>query len=134
MYIQTRTEALGSFLKNFLTFGALASSEKHFKEIFVPAQKIRTKIKEELETALKEVDLIATPTVPFRSPELKDLVNIYSLDNTADFYTSAANLAGLPALSIPVKPDEGLPAGLHLMSRAFEEAALLKAFHALENG
>lgn len=133
MYIQTRTEALGSFVKNFLTFGTLVSSEKHFQEIFVPAQKMRTKIKEEMQNALKKVDLIATPTVPLRSPLLEDLADNFSLDNAADFYTSAANLAGLPALSIPIKPEKGLPAGLHLTGRAFEETSLLKAFHALEN-
>lgn len=131
MYINTRTEGLGEHLKRFLAFGALASSEKHFQEYFLPAQKMRTKIKGELEEVLEKVDMIATPTVPFMAPYIEHVEKDCSIAPAADTFTSAANLAGIPALSIPVKA-ETMPAGLQLMGKAFQEDSLLKVSHALE--
>ncbi len=133
MYINSRTEGFGSFLKQYVTFGALASSEKYFNEIFVSAQKLRTKIKEELEESLKTVDMIAAPAVPFRAPLLSDLDSRYGLDSSANIFTAAANLAGNPALTIPVTSDDDLPAGLQLIGRFFDEGKLLSVLHALEN-
>ncbi len=131
MYINTRTEGFGEHLKRFLAFGALASSEKHFQEYFLPAQKMRTRIKDELEEILEEVDMIATPTVPFMAPSLERVEKDCSIAPAADTFTSAANLAGLPSLSVPVKA-ETMPAGLQLMGRPFQENLLLKVSHALE--
>lgn len=132
MYIKSRTEGFSSFLKKYLTFGALASSENHIKEIFNPAQKMRTKIKEELEEILKTVEMVVTPTVPFRSPAFSNLDSCYGIDSHANTFTAAVNLAGLPALTIPVKTDQDLPAGLQLIGRAFDEGKLLNVWNALE--
>ncbi|UNC91491.1 amidase family protein [Candidatus Contubernalis alkaliaceticus] len=132
MYIKSRTEGFGSFLKKYLTFGALASAEDHIKEIFNPAQKMRTKIKEELEEALKTVDMVVTPTVPFRAPVFSNLDSFYGIDSHAHTFTAAVNLAGLPALTVPVKADQDLPTGLQLIGRAFEEGKLLNVWKALD--
>lgn len=132
MYIESRTEGLSSFLKQYLTFGALVSSESHYNEIFLPAQKIRTKIKEELEEILKTVDMVVTPTVPFRAPLFSDLDSCYGLDSSANIFTAAANLAGNPALSVPLKSDGDLPAGLQLIGKFFDEGKMLSIMNILQ--
>lgn len=132
MYIKTRTEGLGTYLKRFLTFGAMASSEKHFNSLFLTAQKMRTKIIKELQKTLEEVDMIATPTVPFQAPSLESSGKEEGITGSADVFTSAANLAGLPAISIPVNIDTSTPTGFQLIGRTFEEGTLLKVLHSLE--
>jgi len=136
MYRQTRTEGFSSSLKQLLTFGAMVSSGKFYHDYFLKAQKMRTLIKQELEECLGEYDLIVVPTTPFRAPALKNGFKECLLPDPAASYTAAANLAGLPALTFPVFMQDAAgginTAGLHFMTKPWDEAILLQAALSLE--
>ncbi len=138
MYRLTRTEGFSSEVKQFLTFGALISSGKYYKDYFVKAQKMRTIIKREIDECLQQYDLIITPTTPFKAPPLGGGVkgsNESLLPDSAASYTAAANLAGLPAMTMPL-PSRGtdtLPtAAFHFTAKAWDETLLLQAAQLLE--
>ncbi len=132
MYMQTRTAYLGERTKAYLTFGALMSSGKNYQDYFLWAQKNRRVIFDTLMRLFLEVDFILLPCVPHQAPVLTDLDDKDNLENPADVYTSLANLAGIPAITVPVGLHKGLPVGIQLMGRPFSEAALLKMAKALE--
>jgi aspartyl-tRNA(Asn)/glutamyl-tRNA(Gln) amidotransferase subunit A len=136
MYAQTRSEGFSSRLKKFLTFGALVSTAKYYQDYFLRAQKLRTVIAGELEECLQEFGLLLTPTTPFQAPELGaagggSARSREELLDPADYYTAAANLAGLPALTFPLHT-AGLPYGLQLLGKKEDELTLLKAGLLLE--
>ncbi len=135
MYRQTRTEGFSSNLKKFLTFGALISSGKYYHDCFLKAQKMRSLIKDELEKCLLQYDLLVVPTVPFKAPLLGSGISPL-LPDFAAYYTAAASLAGLPALTFPLKDPAqkgGLPvAGLQLIGKAWDEKTLLQVSLLLE--
>jgi aspartyl-tRNA(Asn)/glutamyl-tRNA(Gln) amidotransferase subunit A len=125
MYIKTRTAGFGQRVKEMLTLGALVSSGKNYQDHFLWAQKYRRVIKEQLEAVLEETPFLILPTLPFAPPALSRQEP--GLEYRGDTYTSLANLAGLPAISLPAGIHEGLPIGLQLVGRPFEEGALLNA-------
>lgn len=133
MYTATRTSGFSSKLKQFITFGALVSSEKYYTSYFVKSQKMRTRIARELESCLEEYDLVLTPTVPFTAPRLEGPRVAWQLPDPAHFFTAAANLSGLPALTFPLPSASALPVGLQFIGRFGDEAALLEAAQLLEN-
>lgn len=136
MYRLTRTEGFSSFVKEFLTFGALISSGKYYKDYFLRAQKMRTIIKKELEDCLQQYDLLLIPAVPFSAPSLENGATGSNLPDPAAYYTAAANLSGLPAITCPIpghKPADSLPnAGLQFIAKIWDEALLLKTVRFLE--
>jgi aspartyl-tRNA(Asn)/glutamyl-tRNA(Gln) amidotransferase subunit A len=93
---------------------------------------VRTLIRRDFDQAFASCDLLAMPTTPtpaFRMGEkTDDPLEMY----LADIFTVPANLAGLPGLSLPCGLVSGLPAGLQLLARPFEEATLLRAGHAFQ--
>ena len=129
---QTRGRGFGDEVKRRIMIGTYALSAGYYDAYYKKAQQVRTLIRSEFETALGEVDLLATPTTPtvaFRLGEkLKDPLAMY----LNDLLTIPANIAGNPALSLPGGFSEGLPVGLQLIGRPFEEATLLRAAHAYE--
>ncbi len=139
MYRLTRTEGFSSEIKQFLTFGALISSGKYYNDYFLKAQKMRTVIKRELDECLQQYDLILTPTTPFKAPPLGDGEkenNENLLPDSAAFYTAAANLAGLPAMTVPLpsrSTDTLQAAALHFTAKAWDETLLLQTSQLLEN-
>jgi aspartyl-tRNA(Asn)/glutamyl-tRNA(Gln) amidotransferase subunit A len=124
MYVKTRTAYLGERVKEFLTFGAFVSSGKNHRDCFLWARKNRGAIYRSLMSLLSEYDFILLPTVPFPAPALYYSGN--GVDNAADVYTAPANLAGLPAVTVPAGLAGELPVGVQLTGRPFAEAALLK--------
>ena len=136
MYRQTRTAGFSGPLKQFLTFGAMASAGKFYHDCFLKAQKMRTLIKQELEECLGEYDLVVVPTTPFRAPVLKNGFIGCLLPDPATAYTAAANLAGLPALTFPVFMRDAAgginAAALNFMAKAWDESILLRAALSLE--
>ena len=138
MYRKTRTEAFGRKLKEFLTFGALVSSGNYYSRVFLRAQKMRTLIIKELEECLRAYDLILLPGTPNQAPLLtnSEEAPMLPLPDYAAFYTAAANLAGLPALTLPIPcPGRGLLTGsvsVQLLGKAWGEARLLQAALHLE--
>jgi aspartyl-tRNA(Asn)/glutamyl-tRNA(Gln) amidotransferase subunit A len=133
MYRATRGEGLGPEVKRRIMLGTYALSAGYYDAYYLKASKVRRLIRAELEAAFEEVDLIACPT----SPEAAFPLGAKSADPLSmyrsDVYTVTANLAGLPALSLPCGlTRDGLPIGFQLMARQFDEGRLLRAAHALE--
>ncbi len=128
----SRSEGFGAEVKRRILTGTYVLSSGYIDSYYVQAQKIRRLIQNELVKALQQVDLILGPTTPtcaFKlGDKIADPIQIY----LADVFTVAANLAGLPALSIPVGFSQGLPIGMQLMGKHFSESQLLNAAHAYQ--
>lgn len=126
---QSRSEGFGIEVKRRILTGTHVLSAGYFDAYYLQAQKIRRLIQMELLSTLKTVDLILGPTTPTCAFKIgqtaKDPVQSY----LADVFTVAANLAGLPAVSIPIGFHNNLPIGLQLMGTHFSEATLLAAAH-----
>ncbi len=128
-----RTRALfGAEAKRRIMIGTFVLSAGYYDAYYGKAQQVRALIGRDYERAFAAVDLIALPTSPtvaFRLGErTSDPLQMY----LSDVFTVAANLAGLPAVSVPCGLSGGLPVGLQLTSRPFEEATLLRAADAVE--
>ncbi len=130
MYIQTRTAGFGPRVKEFLAFGALVSSGENYQDYFVWAQKCRRLLQDRLQAVLQANPLIILPTLPCTPPPLSREEQEFG--SPGDVYTSLANLAGLPAITLPAATHEGLPVGLQLIGRPFQEGPLLSAAALLE--
>lgn len=128
MYKRTRSEGFGEEVKRRILIGTYALSVGFYDAYYQKAQKIRRLIKEDFNNVLKEVDVIIGPTSPhtaFKLGSKSDPVSMY----LEDIYTIAVNLAGLPAISIPVGIANGLPMGMHIIAGDFEEARILNVAH-----
>lgn len=133
MYMKTRSKGFGDEAKRRILLGTYVLSTGYYEAYYLKAQKVRTKIKEDFEKAFKVCDCIVTPTSPtpaFKIGEkLEDPLSMY----LSDIFTIPANLAGLPAISIPCGfSKEGLPLGLQIMGRPFDEETMLRAAYAFE--
>jgi len=108
------------------------SSAGSYESYFVKSQKVRALIRQDYDRAFQEFDLVATPTSPTTAftlgARLADPVQMY----LADVFTVSANLAGLPAVSVPCGFAGGLPVGLQFTGPAWEEARLLRVGGAYE--
>ena len=133
MYIKTRSKGFGNEAKRRILLGTYCLSTGYYDAYYLKAQKVRTKIKEDFDNAFKLCDLIVTPTTPtpaFKIGEkTKDPLSMY----LSDIFTISANLAGLPAISIPCGFSKGsLPIGLHMLAKPFGEETLFRAAYAFE--
>ncbi|RUR10673.1 Asp-tRNA(Asn)/Glu-tRNA(Gln) amidotransferase subunit GatA [Legionella sp. km772] len=126
---QSRTEGFGPEVQRRILTGTHVLSSGYFDAYYLQAQKIRRLIQEELVHTLKKVDVILGPTTPSCAFKIGEN-NADPIQNyLADVFTVAANLAGLPALSIPAGFKHNLPIGLQLMGAHFSEAKLLNMAH-----
>ncbi len=128
MYKRTRSEGFGDEVKRRILVGTYALSAGYYDAYYRKAQKIRRLIKDDFNKAFEEVDVIIGPTSPhtaFKLGSKSDPVSMY----LEDIYTIAVNLAGLPAISIPVGTANGLPMGMHIVAGDFEEARVLNVAH-----
>jgi aspartyl-tRNA(Asn)/glutamyl-tRNA(Gln) amidotransferase subunit A len=129
LYSRSRAEGFGTEVQRRILVGTYALSAGFFDAYYLKAQKVRRLIQQDFVTAFEDVDVIASPTSP--SPafaigaKTKDPVTMY----LEDLYTISANLAGLPALSVPGGEVGGLPVGLQLIGNYFTEARLLNTAH-----
>ncbi len=126
MYTATRSAGFSSKVKKFLTFGALVSAGDYYERYFLKGQRMRTSIIKELGECLEHWGLLLTPTTPFTAPEAGGPLDSSHLPDRASYYTAAASLCGLPALTFPVYTASRMPAGLQFTAKAGEEAALLR--------
>ncbi|MES9861763.1 MAG: Asp-tRNA(Asn)/Glu-tRNA(Gln) amidotransferase subunit GatA [Candidatus Thiodiazotropha sp. LLP2] len=129
LYKRSRGEGFGSEVKRRIMIGTYALSAGYYDAYYLKAQKTRHLISDDFKQAFEKVDVImgpATPTTAFNLGEkTNDPVTMY----LNDIYTIAANLAGLPGMSLPVGPVNGLPVGLQLIGNYFSEAKLLNVAH-----
>ena len=133
MYGRTRAEGFGPEVKRRIMLGTYALSAGYYEAYYGKAQRVRTLIKQDFEAVFQEVDLVVTPTSPtaaFRLGEkTADPLSMY----LSDIFTISANLSGLPAVSLPCGfTSRGLPIGLQLIGRAFDEATVLRGAYAYE--
>jgi aspartyl-tRNA(Asn)/glutamyl-tRNA(Gln) amidotransferase subunit A len=131
-YAESRAENLGSEVQRRILIGTFALSSGYIDAYYVHAKKVQTMIRQGYKEAFESVDLIVTPTAPttaFKLGEkLADPLSMY----LEDIFTVSANVAGLPALSIPCASDGQMPVGLHFLAPWFEEAKLLSAAKLLQ--
>ena len=124
LIMRSRSEGFGAEVKRRILTGTHVLSAGYFDAYYVQAQKIRRMIQQELVSALSTVDIILGPTTPSCAFELGEKIT----DPTQRYF--AANLAGLPALSIPAGfNDNGLPIGMQFIGAHFNEATLLQMAH-----
>jgi aspartyl-tRNA(Asn)/glutamyl-tRNA(Gln) amidotransferase subunit A len=132
MYRATRSEGFGAEVKRRILLGTFALSAGYYDAYYRKAMQVRTLLRRDLEAALGPCDVLLLPTAPevaFRLGEkTADPLRMY----LSDVYTVAANLAGLPALSVPCGFAHGLPVGLQLLGRALDEAGLLRVADAYQ--
>jgi len=135
LYINTRTEGFGTEVKRRIMIGTYVLSAGYYDAYYLKAQKVRRLVKQDFEKAFDDCDLILTPTSPVSAFKIGDEsmkqnpINMY----LNDIFTVSVNLAGLPALSLPIGLDQkGLPLGMQLIGKAFDEETIFKAAYALE--
>ena len=132
LYKRSRSEGFGAEVQRRIMIGTYALSAGYYDAYYLKAQKVRQLIADDFRRAFEQCDLIAGPTAPdtaFRlGAKADDPVAMY----LSDIYTIAVNLAGLPGISIPAAPSNGMPVGLQLIGNYFDEARLLNAAHQLQ--
>ena len=132
MYEATRGEGFGAEVKRRVMIGTYALSSGYYDAYYGQAQKVRTLVRRDFDTAFAQVDLIVSPTSPTVAFGLGSRTDDPLAMYQSDICTIPVNLAGLPAISIPCGLAGHLPVGFQLMGPAFSENLLLSAAHALE--
>lgn len=133
MFSRSRAEAFGPEVKRRVMLGTYVLSAGYYDAYYLRALKVRTLIAQDFAQAFAQVDVIASPVSPTtafrRGEKTDDPLAMY----LADIYTISANLAGIPALSVPCGTDSaGLPVGLQLMAARWNDAAVFRAAGAYE--
>ena len=133
MYGRTREQGFGPEVKRRIMLGTYVLSAGYYDAYYLKAQQVRTLIRRDYEHAFERVDVVAMPTSPTPAFKLGERVADPLQMYLADIFTVSANLAGLPAVSIPCGfTSDSLPIGLQLTGRMFDELTLLRAAHAYE--
>ncbi|WP_281950515.1 Asp-tRNA(Asn)/Glu-tRNA(Gln) amidotransferase subunit GatA [Nitrosophilus kaiyonis] len=131
MYSKTRSEGFGEEVKRRILLGTFVLSSGYYDAYYIKAQKVRHLIKDEYKKVFEDVDLILSPVAPdiaFKFGSKKTPLEMY----LSDVYTIGVNLAGLPAISLPVDESEGLPVGLQLIGKHFDEQTVFDGALSLE--
>jgi aspartyl-tRNA(Asn)/glutamyl-tRNA(Gln) amidotransferase subunit A len=132
MYRRSRSEGFGDEVKRRILLGTYVLSAGYFDAYYRKAQQVRTLVRGDFERAFDRCDVIAGPTYPELAFELgskrDDPISMY----LSDVFTVSANLAGVPAISLPCGLVRGLPVGLQLQGRALDEATLLRVGDAFQ--
>jgi aspartyl-tRNA(Asn)/glutamyl-tRNA(Gln) amidotransferase subunit A len=129
LYLRSRGEGFGEEVKRRIMVGTYALSSGYYDAYYIQAQKIRQLISQDFAHALQDVDVILGPTTPSIAFKLgektADPISMY----LSDIYTIAANLAGLPGLSLPIGFQDKMPVGMQLIGNYFAESQLLNVAH-----
>lgn len=133
LYKKSRSEGFGQEVKRRIMVGTYVLSAGYYDAYYIKAQKIRRLIQQDFLKAYKSVDMLLAPTTPttaFKHGAHSDnLIELY----LSDIYTTAVNLAGLPALSVPSGLIDGLPVGAQLIGQHFDEPRLLGVAHQFQH-
>ena len=133
IYKNTRSEGFGEEVKRRIILGTYVLSSGYYDAYYKKAQKVRTLVKEGYEKVFENYDLILTPTAPSVAFDIGSKVDNPLEMYMADLMTVSINLAGVPAISIPCGKDkEGMPIGLQLISKHFNESKILQAAYTFE--
>ena len=132
MYTKTRGQYFGREVKRRILVGTFALSSGYYDAYYLKAQKARTIIKNDFDRIFKDYDVVispTTPTLPFKCGEkVADPLEMY----VSDLATIPANMAGIPAMSVPCGFKDGLPIGFQIMGKSFDEQTVLNVGHAYQ--
>ena len=132
MVSKTRAEGFGAEVKRRILLGTYALSAGYHDKYYLKALKVRTLVKQDFDRSLSKVDVLMAPTMPnpaFKIGEaIEDPLTLY----LSDVNTCPINLAGLPSVSVPCGFTDGLPIGLQIMGKPFDEPTVLRAAHTFE--
>ena len=129
LYCRSRGEGFGDEVKRRIMTGTYVLSAGYYDAYYLKAQQVRQLIADDFRKAFADVDVIAGPTTPTPAFKLGDKVDDPITMYLNDIYTIGANLAGLPAISVPCGFVDDLPIGLHLVGTHFAESTLLRCAH-----
>jgi len=131
-YAKTKTEGFGEEVQKRIMLGSFVLSSGYYDAYYIKAQKVRHLIKDEFDAIFNEADLILSPVAPTTAPKIGAFETSLEM-YLSDIYTISVNLAGLPAISVPVAKDsDGMPIGLQLIAKAFDEQTLFDGALSLE--
>lgn len=133
VYKKTRAQGFGDEVKRRIMIGTYVLSAGYYDAYYLKAQKVRALIKQDFDRAFQKVGLILTPTSPTPAFKIGEKVNDPLKMYLADIFTVPVNLAGIPGISLPAGlTKSGLPVGVQLLAKQFNEETLLKAAYAFE--
>ncbi|MEC4669842.1 MAG: Asp-tRNA(Asn)/Glu-tRNA(Gln) amidotransferase subunit GatA [Nitrospirota bacterium] len=133
MYMKTRQEGFGPEVKRRIMLGTYTLSAGYYEAYYGKAQAVRTLIRRDFDAAFQEVELIVTPVMPTPAFKLGEKIEDPLQMYLSDIYTISVNLAGIPAISLPCGFSKvGLPIGLQILGRPFQEETVLRAAYAYE--
>ncbi len=132
-YMLTRTQGLGREVKRRIMLGTYALSAGYYDAYYLKAQKVRTLIHRDFDAAFGHCDAIITPTSPTTAFKISEKIQNPLQMYLSDICTISINLAGVPAISVPCGLDqEGLPIGMQVIGKHFDEATILRVAYAYE--
>ena len=133
MYRATRGEGFGAECKRRIMLGTYVLSHGYYDAYYLKAQKVRGLITGDFHKAFAEVDAIAAPVSPFPAFKIGEKVDDPLQMYLSDIYTITGDLAGIPCMSVPCgKTSEGLPVGMQILARHFDEAGMFRLADAFE--
>uniref|UniRef100_A0A8R1I5G5 Glutamyl-tRNA(Gln) amidotransferase subunit A, mitochondrial n=2 Tax=Caenorhabditis japonica TaxID=281687 RepID=A0A8R1I5G5_CAEJA len=134
MYASSRSESLNTVVRRRIFAGNYFLMRKYRKLYYERALKIRRIINDELLSAFEQVDVIITPTASGTAPKYSELRDtLFSKEDDDDYFTQAANLAGVPSISVPVGNNDGLPIGIQLMANRLNDRTVCDVARILSN-
>ncbi len=131
-YAKSRAQGLGAEVRRRVLLGTYALSRGYYNAYYLQAKRVQTLVKNAYEAAFRDVDVMLTPTAPTTAFKIGEKTSDPLTMYLEDIFTVGANVAGLPAISVPCGLSEGLPVGLHLTGRSFDEATILSIARAYE--
>lgn len=132
IYLQTRRAGFGDEVKRRIMLGAYALSAGYYDAYYLKAQKVRTLLRRDFETAFSSVDILLAPTCPTTAFKLGEKTNDPLEMYLSDIYVVATNPAGVPALALPAGFSKGMPVGMQLIGKHLDEATLFQVGHAYQ--
>ncbi|MGB7556007.1 MAG: amidase family protein, partial [Candidatus Korobacteraceae bacterium] len=134
MYRRTRDAGFGAEVKRRIMLGTYVLSAGYYDAYYLKAQRVRRLLASDFDKAFAKVDAIVTPTTPTPAFKLGEKTDDPLAMYLADIYTVTANLAGIPGISIPCgKTKEGLPIGMQIFGKYFDEPMVLRVGHVAEH-
>jgi len=133
VYLQSREKGFGAEVRRRIMLGTYALSAGYYEAYYLKAQKVRTLIKNDFEKVFEKVDVIFTPVSPTPAFKIGEKIEDHLTMYLSDIFTVSVNLAGLPALSLPVGKVGKLPVGLQIIGKPFEEEKILELAKYFEN-
>ncbi|BDG34381.1 Asp-tRNA(Asn)/Glu-tRNA(Gln) amidotransferase subunit GatA [Parageobacillus sp. VR-IP] len=132
MYKQTRSEGFGNEVKRRIMLGTFALSSGYYDAYYKKAQKVRTLIKQDFEKVFEKYDVIIGPTTPTPAFKIGEKTHDPLTMYANDILTIPVNLAGVPGISVPCGFVNGLPVGLQIIGKHFDESTIYRVAHAFE--